>query len=183
MQRRFWRAGRTGLHGPRRARRCSGRPGRRKSLRHALHHRTGLPDGFAFRTDRACARSRTCRASPRPKSPWTTTMFGARSIWPLLPRTSGASEGLSCRSYARDWETEEGGNPNEVSHQNHVVRHCRRLRARRIGYGATAEDPVAYAKKVVEAGRASKMSRAPLDQPGVVWTGAESSPPRSRERR
>lgn len=43
--------------------------------------------------------------------------------------------------------------------------------------GATAEDPVAYAKKVVEAGRASKMSRAPLDQPGVVWTGAESSPP------
>src|SRR5262245_33377146 len=43
--------------------------------------------------------------------------------------------------------------------------------------GATAEDPVAYAKKAVEAGRASKMSRAPLDQPGVVWTGAESSPP------
>ena len=42
---------------------------------------------------------------------------------------------------------------------------------------ATAEDPVAYAKKVVEAGRASKMSRAPLDQPGVVWSGAESSPP------
>src|SRR4051812_24448474 len=46
-----------------------------------------------------------------------------------------------------------------------------------LSEGARAEDPVAYAKKVVEAGRASKMSRAPLDKPGVVWTGADSSPP------
>jgi ABC-type sugar transport system substrate-binding protein len=46
-----------------------------------------------------------------------------------------------------------------------------------VASGAVAEDPVAYAKKVVEAGRAGKMSRAPLDQRGVVWSGAETSPP------
>lgn len=39
------------------------------------------------------------------------------------------------------------------------------------------EDPVAYAKQVVEAARAGKMSRAPLNEAGVVWTGAETSPP------
>lgn len=43
---------------------------------------------------------------------------------------------------------------------------------------ATAgEDPVAYAKQVVDAARAGKMSRAPLDQGGVTWSGAETSPP------
>jgi ABC-type sugar transport system substrate-binding protein len=39
------------------------------------------------------------------------------------------------------------------------------------------DDPVAYAKQVVAAGQAGKMSRTPLDQGGVVWTGAETSPP------
>jgi ABC-type sugar transport system substrate-binding protein len=39
------------------------------------------------------------------------------------------------------------------------------------------DDPVAYAKQVVAAGQAGKMSRAPLDQGGVVWSGADSSPP------
>jgi ABC-type sugar transport system substrate-binding protein len=38
-------------------------------------------------------------------------------------------------------------------------------------------DPVEFAKKVVEAGRSSTMSRAPLGEGGVKWTGAESSPP------
>jgi ABC-type sugar transport system substrate-binding protein len=42
---------------------------------------------------------------------------------------------------------------------------------------AQDQDPVAFAKKVVEAGRKGKMSRAPLHDGGVVWTGAEKSPP------
>jgi ABC-type sugar transport system substrate-binding protein len=42
---------------------------------------------------------------------------------------------------------------------------------------AQDEDPVAFANKVVEAGRQGKMSRAPLGEGGVKWTGAESSPP------
>jgi ABC-type sugar transport system substrate-binding protein len=40
-----------------------------------------------------------------------------------------------------------------------------------------AADAVAYAKKVVEAGLLSKMSRSPLEEGGVYWTGADSSPP------
>ena len=40
-----------------------------------------------------------------------------------------------------------------------------------------AADAVAYAKKVVEAGLLSKMSRSPLEEGGVIWTGADSSPP------
>jgi ABC-type sugar transport system substrate-binding protein len=38
-------------------------------------------------------------------------------------------------------------------------------------------DDVDYATKVMKAGLNSKMSRAPLDVPGVVWSGAETSPP------
>jgi ABC-type sugar transport system substrate-binding protein len=47
-----------------------------------------------------------------------------------------------------------------------------------IGSGTVrgAEDPIAYAKSVVEAGRLSKMSRSGLQEGGVVWSGAESSP-------
>ena len=40
-----------------------------------------------------------------------------------------------------------------------------------------ATDAVAFAKKVVEAGRLSTMSRSPLDVGGVRWSGADSSPP------
>ncbi len=40
-----------------------------------------------------------------------------------------------------------------------------------------ASDAVAYAKKVVAAGQLSTMSRSPLEEGGVYWTGAESSPP------
>ena len=43
-----------------------------------------------------------------------------------------------------------------------------------------AADAVAYAKKVVEAGLLSKMSRSPLEEGGVFWTGADSSPRRSK---
>jgi len=42
---------------------------------------------------------------------------------------------------------------------------------------AAQDDPVAFAKKVVDAGRVGKMSRAPLDEGGVKWSGAETSPP------
>lgn len=42
---------------------------------------------------------------------------------------------------------------------------------------AQEEDPIAFANKVVDAGRKGKMSRAPLGEGGVVWTGAETSPP------
>jgi ABC-type sugar transport system substrate-binding protein len=40
-----------------------------------------------------------------------------------------------------------------------------------------AGDAVMFAKKVVDAGRLSTMSRSPLDEGGVTWTGAASSPP------
>ena len=40
-----------------------------------------------------------------------------------------------------------------------------------------AADAVVYAKKVVEAGRQSTMSRSPLEEGGVFWTGAKTSPP------
>ncbi|RUZ71656.1 hypothetical protein EN943_33010 [Mesorhizobium sp. M7A.F.Ca.US.006.01.1.1] len=45
-----------------------------------------------------------------------------------------------------------------------------------VGASSAADDAVEYAKKVVAAGQQSKMSRAPLDQGGVVWSGADSSP-------
>ena len=38
-------------------------------------------------------------------------------------------------------------------------------------------EAIAYAKKVVEAGRSSTMSRSPLDEGGVQWSGADTSPP------
>lgn len=40
-----------------------------------------------------------------------------------------------------------------------------------------AEDAVAFAKQVVEAGRQSKMSRSALTEGGAYWIGADSSPP------
>lgn len=39
------------------------------------------------------------------------------------------------------------------------------------------DDPTVFAKKVVEAAKLSTMSRSPLGEGGVKWTGAESSPP------
>lgn len=39
------------------------------------------------------------------------------------------------------------------------------------------DDPTVFAKKVVEAAKMSTMSRSPLGEGGVKWTGAESSPP------
>lgn len=41
---------------------------------------------------------------------------------------------------------------------------------------AQEKDPEAFAKSVVEAARQSKMSLSPLDQGGVTWSGAETSP-------
>lgn len=51
--------------------------------------------------------------------------------------------------------------------------------AQLIGSGAPRadDDPVAFAKKVVDAAKMSTMSRAPLGEGGVKWTGAETSPP------
>lgn len=39
-----------------------------------------------------------------------------------------------------------------------------------------SEEAIQYAESVVEAGRQSIMSRNPLDQGGIVWMGAETSP-------
>ncbi len=38
-------------------------------------------------------------------------------------------------------------------------------------------EAIAYAKSVVEASRSSTMSRSPLDEGGVQWNGADTSPP------
>jgi len=45
-----------------------------------------------------------------------------------------------------------------------------------MGTVVAQEDAVEFANRVVEAGQQSKMSRSPLDEGGVVWTGAETSP-------
>jgi ABC-type sugar transport system substrate-binding protein len=42
---------------------------------------------------------------------------------------------------------------------------------------AQSDDPVGYAKQVVKAGEQSKMSRSPLNEGGVHWSGADASPP------
>jgi ABC-type sugar transport system substrate-binding protein len=41
---------------------------------------------------------------------------------------------------------------------------------------AQTDDPIAYAQQVVKAGEQSKMSRSPLNEGGVHWSGADSSP-------